>query len=463
VRRARWISTRSLSGIAVALLGCALALVQLTSCASTPNPFDSSAQAQPLIEQGARAFEAADFIEAGNTYRDALKIDPTSAPALAGLGDVYMAQGKLKEGLKYAQAAITADKKDYHGWATLGSGLIDSDELDRAETALRRAISLNPKDADSLGNLGVVFYRQGFMNMAADYFQKAIAIDREEAGHWANLAAATWWLGDVPKAKDYADKALAIDDANGIAHQYRAAAALNADDKEMAIEHSRLAVKDAGEDAWSWSLLANAYANKLEWTEAEKAGTEALRLDSGDVRALGVLAFVQLKQHKYADAIRWANRAIEDNDGDADSYYTLGMAQHALGHLDLAIAAMTQAVQLDPTDAINKRELARFNAEKKRARAKIKRLEAQIAAAKRALAAQRTAAATRRAVGNATQLVAKALAYVRSAYSWRGAHGSLVSWEARKAVVRVSATGKGWTNIYLHRENNGMWTVQEME
>lgn len=440
---------------------CAVAL--LAGCAGVPNPFDSSAQVEPLIQQGARAFEADSYDEAGSTYRDALKIDPQCAPALAGLGDVCMAQNKLTEGLKYARSAIAADKNDYRGWATLGSGLIDTDELDEAETALRRAVTLNPKDSDSLGNLGVVFYRQGFMRLASDYFQKAIALDRDEAWHWANLAAATWWLGDAQKTKDYADRALSIDDANGIAHQFRAAAAIEADDKDVALEQSRLAVKYEGEDAWSWSLLANAYANKLEWGEAEKAATQALGLNPADMRALGVLAFAALKQHKYADAIKWADKAIEGNDGDADAYYTLAMAHHGLGHLDQAIAAMTQAVQLEPTDAVNKRELAKLNAEKKRLRAKIRQLEAKIAAAKRALDAQRAAAATRRTVGNATQLVSKALAYVRSAYSWRKAQGNLVSWEARTAVVRVSAKGKGWTNIYLHRESNGMWTVQERE
>lgn len=459
--RARRIPAVLAGSLAVSLVLCTVVL--LAGCAGPSKLFDSSAQVAPLIEQGDRAFEADNFDEADSTYRDALKIDPQCAPALAGLGDVCMAQDKLKEGLAYARSSIAADKNDYRGWATLGSGLIDSDELDEAETALRRAVTLNPKDSDSLGNLGVLFYRQGFMRLASDYFQKAIALDRDEAWHWANLAATTWWLGDAQKTKDYADRALSIDDSNGIAHQFRAAAAIAADDKDVALEQSRLAVKYEGEDAWSWSLLANAYANKLDWGEAEKAATQALGLNPADMRAVGVLAFSALKQHKYADAIKWANQAIEGNDGDADAYYTLGMAQHGLGHLDLAIAAMTQAVQLDPADAVNKRELAKFNAEKKRLRAKIKRLEAQIAAAKRALQAQRSAAATRRSVGNATQLVSKALAYVRSAYSWRGAQGSLLSWEAREAVVRVSAKGKGWTNIYLHRESNGMWTVQEKE
>jgi tetratricopeptide (TPR) repeat protein len=161
--------------------------------------------------------------------------------------------------------------------------------------------------------------------------------------------------------------------------------------------------------------------------------------------------------------VTWANKALEQNDEDGDTYYTLGMAQHALGHLDAAIAAMSEAVTLDPIDAVNKRELAAFNKEKAKYAARIKTLEAQIAAAKRLLAAQRMAAADRRAIADSSRLVNKALAYVRAAYSWRGAKGELLTQTSNHASVRVSAPGKGWMNVYLYRESNGIWAVQQQE
>jgi hypothetical protein len=57
----------------------------------------------------------------------------------------------------------------------------------------------------------------------------------------------------------------------------------------------------------------------------------------------------------------------------------------------------------------------------------------------------------------------KALAYVRAAFGWRGATGELFTQTSNHAAVRVSAPGKGWTNIYLVRQSNGIWAVQQRE
>jgi tetratricopeptide (TPR) repeat protein len=452
----------------VAVLLGVLAFGGLVGCSGTPGfgfggP-SKGTRVEALIRQAETAYHREDFGKAEELYRQAVALDSKSVVALAGLGDCRIGQGKIAEGLKFAQEAIDLDANDYHGYAVLGSGLIDTDRLDAAETALRRAIDLNAKDSDSLGNLGVVYYKQGFMKLASGYFEKAVALDPNETWHWANLAAADWWLGESDEAKSHADRALALDDTNGQAHQYRAAVAIREDDKDLAVEEALLAVKYADDDAWSYGLLANAYANDLEWDEAAEAANKALALDPASERGLVILAFTKLKQGDYQAAISWANKALAENDEDAETYYTLGMAEHALGHLDSAIAAMSEAVRLDPGSAANKRELAGFNKEKSKQRAKIKALEAKIASARRALTAKRKAAARRLTTdSNASRLVDRALAYVRSAYSWTSANGTMVKWAGRHATVRVSASGKGWTNIYLYRESNGMWTVQEME
>jgi tetratricopeptide (TPR) repeat protein len=446
----------AISAVAVSL-AAAVALGSLGGCGYI-HTADTN-QVGLFIKQGESALDRGDYVKAQEFFRRALELDPKSVVAQADLADVFIFQSKTAEGLKLARAAITLDPNNYRGYASLGSGLIADGQLDKAETALRKAIKLNPKDADSLGNLGVVFYKQGFMKLAAGYYQRAVALAPRKAVHWANLAAAEWWLGNSDETKSAAEKALAIDDANGQAHQYRAAVAIHEDDKDTAVEQARLAVKYAGQDAWSYALLSNAYANKLDWAAAADAANKALAIDPTIERALGILAFTKLKQGNYPDAVTWANKALEQDDADGDTYYTLGMAQHALGHLDAAIAAMSEAVTLEPTDAVNKRELAAFNKEKAKYAARIKQLEAQIAAAKKALAAQRVAAADKRAIADSSRLVNMALAYVRVAYSWRGATGELLTQTSRHAAVRVSAPGKGWTNIFLLRESNGMWAV----
>ena len=459
-------TTRSFTLRVMVVALSVFATLSLFGCSSIPGlgGLDKAKQLESLIQQAEAAFDQDEFGVAESFYRKAVETDPKSVIAQAGLADCRICQGKTAEGLKLAQVAIDLDSNDYHGYAVLGAGLIDADQLDKAETALRRAIRLNAKDSDSLGNLGVAYYKQGFIKLSKGYFEKAVALDPAEPWHWANLAAANWWLGEPDKARERADKALKLDDTNGQAHQYRAAVAIQEDDKDAAVEEARLAVKYAGDDAWSYALLANAYANELEWADAADAANKALGLDPTSARALGILAFAKLKQGDYRAAISWAEKALAENDEDADTYYTIGMAQHSLGHLDLAIAAMSEAVRLDPASAANKRELASFNKEKSKLLAKIKALEAKIAAAKRELAAKRAAAARRLTTdATASRLVRKALAYVRSAYSWTGASGDLTKWSGRHATVRVSASGKGWTNIYLYRESNGMWTVQEME
>ena len=65
-----------------------------------------------LFNSGKSNLDSGNLVEAENDYKEAVEMDPTFAPAYAGLAIVAMRKGDLKQSNTYLKEAIDADPEN---------------------------------------------------------------------------------------------------------------------------------------------------------------------------------------------------------------------------------------------------------------------------------------------------------------------------------------------------------------
>jgi tetratricopeptide (TPR) repeat protein len=113
------------------------------------------------------ALDKRDFATAEREFRDAIALDPRSAKAQLGLGNVYVRESRLAE----------------------------------AETAYRAALALDPSLAAGQANLGVVYYQMGQLPQAADALNAALKLEPNDGQNLYLLAAVRLQQNDLPAAE----------------------------------------------------------------------------------------------------------------------------------------------------------------------------------------------------------------------------------------------------------------------
>ncbi|MCY3664228.1 MAG: tetratricopeptide repeat protein [Gemmatimonadetes bacterium] len=140
-----------------------------------------------------------DWTAAENMFREALRIDPSFAPAASGLTAVLAQQ----EG---------GDPDIRRGLELFGAG-----EYETAIAVFRRA-----QPSPGLhNNLGLCYYRLGQLNEAAAHFHKALALDASYARAHFNLGLVYAKQGDDQAAADAFAQALELDPDHVQAHYRR--------------------------------------------------------------------------------------------------------------------------------------------------------------------------------------------------------------------------------------------------
>jgi tetratricopeptide (TPR) repeat protein len=119
------------------------------------------------IAAGQAALESGNPGQAEQEYRDALALDPKSARAQFGLGNLYVRLNRLSE----------------------------------AEQAFKAAIANDPKMTAAQTNLGVVYYQLGQLGQAASALQEALRVEPDDPSTLYLLAAVRLQEGNYPEAE----------------------------------------------------------------------------------------------------------------------------------------------------------------------------------------------------------------------------------------------------------------------
>ena len=209
----------------------------------------------------------------------------------AVLGALDSAAGQLRRQLGESTASLdrfqipvaqaTTSSLDALRAYTLAGESFERGDMKAAQGSYEKAIALDPKFASAYESLGSTFYERCDNAQAAAYFTRAFAL-RDRGTERERLAIEISYYG------------------------------YGLNDYEEAIRRTRqfLEVFPNDSGSWSWTNLANLYAQLGEYAQAIDAGEHALRIDPHSAPAAQVLARAYKQAGRFADAKRVADASI---------------------------------------------------------------------------------------------------------------------------------------------------------
>ena len=201
-------------------------------------PFASSAVARPvelyeLVGRGRSHLLSGSFFElpaAVDAFRSAIEIDPTYAPAHAGLARarcVLAASHAVPHQEAFAEAkasalrALAMDSASADAQVALGTVLFFSEwDWTAAERSLQHALEINPDHTEALLQYGSLQEALGRLDDGLRCKQQALARDPRSPGVLVQIAASYWHQRKYDDTLVWARRALEVDPKHVLASQF---------------------------------------------------------------------------------------------------------------------------------------------------------------------------------------------------------------------------------------------------
>ncbi len=164
------------------------------------------------LSYGALFFQRGYLDQAGASFQQALREDPSSAEALYGIGSVYLNQGKNADARESFERAVQLPA-NYHdtlpdAWNNLGVIATREGRVGDSVPCFLEALRLNPHHLLSLDNLGNAYRSLKRWDDARNVLQRALEIAPQDPEANYSLGMVFAQSGDNAKAYDYLQRAL---------------------------------------------------------------------------------------------------------------------------------------------------------------------------------------------------------------------------------------------------------------
>jgi len=180
-----------------------------------------------LFEQGMAAHRAGNLVQAEKAYRQMLRADAGSFPALHMLGFLKAQQGRYDEAIVLLNKAVKQNPADPTARGHHAHALMAAQRFDDALAAYDRVLAIQPGNFEALYNRGVIFSQQQRFEEALAALDAALALRPGTAAIFHNRGAVLAGLERYRDAMDSYDRALEIDPDYVPARGNRAMVALN--------------------------------------------------------------------------------------------------------------------------------------------------------------------------------------------------------------------------------------------
>ena len=146
-----------------------------------PDPKDKI-EIQNLIHNADLALEEGRAADARAGLLQAVKLDPSSAPALSELGQVEIKTEDFREAAEHLSQAAKLRPSDSNALYYLGVARAKTGDLAGSAEALEQSLKLAPGQFQARSLLGTVYRRSGELKKAADQYEAAVLVQPENSG-----------------------------------------------------------------------------------------------------------------------------------------------------------------------------------------------------------------------------------------------------------------------------------------
>jgi len=257
--------------------------------------------------------------EAGESFGRALELDPDHRNARHNLAETRRQQGRFVEAVRGYLGVLHIDPTFAPAYAGMGSALFGLGHYERAVQSLEQAVSLDPQ-ALALGVLRQ--FPEALRKLerneeAIERYRAVLQLDPDYAPAYAGMGYALMQL----KRYDEALEPLAR------------AASLRPQSPDATARH--VAMGRASQELGRTEAAAEHYARALE-------------IDPRSAIALDSFAVLRFRQQRYGEAIRLYEALIEIGKANAHVHANVGVALYNLGKPEEALESLERALSLDP-------------------------------------------------------------------------------------------------------------------
>ena len=354
---------------------------------------------ESLYEKGQTFLKSGNLKLAEDSFNTALEVDPSFAPALQGLSELYLHKGDLKKSNEFSIQAVQKDE-DYRKWANQiikitemiqnGNRKVKQGLFDEAIKEYDKILTQHPYFPDAEFYKGLTRFKQKDIEKAAQHFKNALIIfpDHQKARkgldnvtkQFLNAGNKAYKRGDISKSISYYNKALEFDANFYLAYfqlgvlqkkQGQSKDAIESLNKVLAIEpnHDKTwftlgtAFESDGNNLEAIThynkaielnpLYSKAYGNvgKIftdmgEYDKAEDILKTVIQIDPQYADGLMRLGILYLEQEKYVEASENLKLSTELDVKDYYKYFNLASAYNNLEEWEKAIEASQACVDL---------------------------------------------------------------------------------------------------------------------
>ncbi len=246
-------------------------------------------------------------------YTKAIETDDTLSSAYANRGTTYYIIGNLELALNDLNKAISLNDDVYWYYRSRGNIHASKGNHEQELKDYNKAISLNPNDAKSYGDRATYYYNRN----------------------------------EYSKSMNDAIKAVELNPYNPIGYISKAMLFDKMDKPDKALMNFNKAI-ELEENSTLYYIRGLFYYMRGDYENAMPDYDKAISLDPNNYMAISNKAILLLKKHKYADALKLANRGLEINQNDADFYAIKAAAFYHLNNIPMARENLLKALKIAP-------------------------------------------------------------------------------------------------------------------
>ncbi len=364
--------------------------------------FSFAQSPQDLFNSAEASIAAKQFSAAQEQLDQAIKADPTFAPALFLLAQVYIRSGDMEKAGEFFRTAIETEpeNEEYRAeyekvtellsmmseairymnsgdlddaYATFENVLVDfphfakaaynmggvnmrRKDYDGAIADFQRTLTINPEFANAHSaiqnvvknkfNDGNRLYKMGDLEGAMESYYKVLEYDSTFFQAHYQIGVISGRLGDVDKAIILYKKALEFQPNSarvlfGLGLAYK-----KIGDIDAALETFQNAVNVDPTHAKSYSSMGEIYVDRQEYEKAIDRFQLAISVDPTYAKAYENLGLTYTKLEQWEDAVQYLTQAVAFNAKSLNGWYYLSQSYNQLGDCENALDAAKTAVDV---------------------------------------------------------------------------------------------------------------------